>query len=374
MLSVRPRFFSWYVTKLLSLDIVSGFLSGTLILSLILLMFQAIRLSEFLVVHQASVKDIIVMFVNLMVSFLPISVPVAILFSVLTGISRANSEGEVLALQTSGFSPARIFFPLGIFTAVVAVVSVYLALYVVPRAHRRFELMIGQIDSERVMAALKPGVFLHGFYGLVLLAEHITPSRSEMKKVFIYDNRFSEQPLSITAQEGVLQDFVQDGIRTLRLKDGAIYLERAASGRAQQKINFRVYDINLELGESSAIWRDYSAPSYTYPHLLKRMSECGGDVTTYRRLQIELHRRFSMALSVVVFAIVGFLIGCRSQKLGRSAVIVLGLFVGLLYWVTYLMANALAVTGWVLPWLGIWAPNLVLFILGLLGFRRLYSP
>lgn len=373
MNQVQPKPFSFFIARLLARDILASFISGTLIFLFVMLMFQAIRLSEFLVIHRADIEEIGKISAYMLVSFLPIAIPVAFLFAVLMGVSRANSEGEVLALQLAGFSPLHIFTPLAIFSGFVAFISVYLSLFVVPRANRSFELMVGKIDSERVMASLKPGVFIHGFYGLVLFTEQISVSRNSMKKVFIYDNRESGHPLAITAQQGELQDFADRGLRTLRLRNGTIYIEKIRGDAKQQKIRFRIYDINLETGGPTAFWRDYSAPSYTYAQLLNRIEETKDDLPTHRRLHIELHRRFSLALSVIAFALVGFAIGCRSRRGVRSGAIVLCLFVGLIYWLTYLAATALAVTGWVLPWLGIWAPNVLLVVLGLFGFRRLYA-
>ncbi|MBI1862216.1 MAG: LptF/LptG family permease [Deltaproteobacteria bacterium] len=367
------RFISWPLTRLLAREILGSFVLGTAIFLMIMLVFQAIRLSEFLVVHQAGLRDVSKISYSLIVSFVPIAVPVAFLFAVLMGISRANSEGEILALQLAGFSPIRIFAPLGLFSLVVAFVSVWMSLYYVPQANRRFELMVGRIDSERVMAALKPGIFNHGFYGLVLLAEQINSSRSLMRRVFIYDNRENTHPLTITAQDGTLQEFADRGIRTLRLRDGTIHIEKPYAGGVQQKINFRIYDINLEFSPAGELWRDFSAPSYTLSQLRKRLSEAGGDLMLVRRLEIELHRRYSLALSVLAFAVLGFAIGCRSHKGVRSGAIVLCLLVALVYWLFYLAATALAATGWILPWLGIWLPNFILIGVGVILFRRNYA-
>lgn len=372
MVSARPRFFSWYVAKLFSREILGSFVLGTAIFLFIMLMFQAIRLSEFLVVHQAPFHEIVKMSVSLLLSFIPIAVPVAFLFSVLMGVSRANSEGEILALQVSGFSPARVFAPLFLFSLFVAAGCAYLSMYLVPRANRSFELRIGRIDSERVMANIKPGVFIHGFYGLTMFCEEVNTSHHKMKRVFIYDNRESTSPLTITAQEGRLEEYGDRGGRTLRLRDGFIFVERPWSDGNQQVISFEVYDINLEMGDASPYWRDYSAPSFTFPQLKKRIAELSGDPLTVRRLQIELHRRLSISVSIIVFALMGFAMGCRSQRGVRSGAIVLCLLVGVFYWLAFLASTALSVTGWAVPQIGIWIPNVLLAAFGAYLFRAQY--
>jgi lipopolysaccharide export system permease protein len=360
MQPVRTWFPPWLLFKFISLDVLVSFILGSAVFIFLMLTFQAIRLSEFLVIHQAGLSDILKITVYLLLSFVPIALPVAFLFAVLIGISRASADGEILALYMAGLSRIRIFTPVGCISVIVGTVCAYLSLYTVPRANRSFELMITKIDSERIIASLKPGVFLHGFYGLVLLAEQIIPGQNKMKRVFIYDNRDNTHPLTITAKDGVLKDFPDKGIRTLRLSNGTIHLEKDAHSVNQQKIDFKIYDINLQAGEDSSAWRDYSPPSYDYSQLAKRISETSADPPIHNRLLIELHRRLSLAFSVFIFGVLGFVLGARSQRGLRSSAIVLCLFIGLLYWLSYVVANALAATGWVLPWAGIWTPNILL--------------
>jgi lipopolysaccharide export system permease protein len=212
------------------------------------------------------------------------------------------------------------------------------------------------------MAALKPGVF-QGFHGLTLFAEKIVPIKNEMKKLFIYDEREESHPLAITAQEGILRYLPESGLLTLRLTDGAIYVDRKKEDGVQQRIDFEVYDIKLDgEGRGGGAWREYSPPSYTYPQLKQRLAEVEHDPPTRRRLEVELQGRFSFSFSCVVFAALGFFIGTMSQRGVRSTAIILCMLVGLIYWLAYIAANALAVAGEITPWLGIWAPNV--FFLG----------
>lgn len=365
----KTTYFSWQLAKYVSQDVLFSFISGVTIFLLIMLMFQAIRLSEFVVVHQVSMKDVVKMSSYLMLTFLPIALPVAFLFSVLMGISRATSEGEILALQVSGLSLWQIFFPIFIFSALITGICTYASLYTVPKANRAFELLITRLSSERVVAQLKPGIF-SSFRGLVFFAEQIIPLKSELKRVFIYDERDQEYPLAITAQAGVLRTSPETGNLTLRLSDGAIHVDRKNDLTKLQKINFRVYDINLELEPRADSWRDYSPQSYDFSQLRNRIRETVQDRPQNWQLLVELHRRFSLSFSCLVFAGLGFFIGVLSHRGVRSTAIILCLMVGLLYWIFYIGANALATSGWVWPWLAIWFPNVLFTGVTYVCYRR----
>jgi len=363
---VSPR-----LSILLAKEILPTFFLGTVIFLFIMLMFQAIRLSEFLVAHQAGLKEILQISSFLLLSFLPIAVPIAFLFSVLMGVSRLQSEGEVLALQASGISLPQIFIPIGAFSILVSLLCTYWALYTVPKGNRAFELMITRVGSERVVSQMRPGVFQDGFFGLTILAEQITAVKSEMRKVFIYDERDEKNAVAITAKAGILRSDPQsEGILTLRLSDGSIYLGQKTAEDPLKKIDFDVYDINLEIGARGGGWRDYSPPSYNFPQLLSRLSEVKTDLPAYRQLLVETHRRFSLSFACVVFAGLGFAIGLISQRGIRSTAVILCLLLGTVYWLSYVGASSYALTGGAAPWIGVWAPNFVFAALSVWLYQR----
>lgn len=366
----HKRLGSWNLAKYVLSEILPSFFTGITIFLLIMLMSQAIRLSEFVVIHHVGMRDIGAMSVYMMTSFLPIAIPIAFLFAVLMGISRANSEGEILALQVNGISLRQIFFPVGVLSVVVSVVCLYAALYTVPQGNRSFELLITRLRNERVMEALKPGVFNGAFHGLVLFAEHIVPVKNEMKRVFIYDEREESHPLAITAQAGLLKFAPEQGVLTLRLTNGSIHEDKKVLDPTLLTIDFDVYDINLNVDQGGGGWRDYTMPSYTYPQLKQRLAETVPDPPMHRQFAVEIHRRFSLSFSCVVFAALGFFIGILSQRGMRGTATVLCLVVGLVYWLNILMANALAARGWGPPWLGVWFPNFAFTGVSYYCYRR----
>lgn len=369
MQNVETRFFSWQLTRYLAKEVLFGFIFGTLIFIFILLMFQAIRLSEFMVVHQVALKDIGRIWIFLMVSFLPVAIPVAFLFSVLMGISRANTDGEILAMQANGVSLPQLFAPLFIFSFFVSLFCLYTSFYLGPQGNRKFEVMITRLTHERAISTLRPGVFT-GFHGLTLFAEQIQPLKNEMRRVFIYDEREGDHPLAITAQAGILKNVPEQGVLTLRLSNGAIHVDRKQTTDALQKIEFDVYDINLDVPLPGVYWRDYSPQSYTYDHFVTRLKETEHDVPLHRKILVEYHRRFALSFACMVLAGLGFFIGVFSQRGVRSTAILICLGVGVAYWLAYVGANAAATTGTVWPWFGVWFPNFLFAAIAFWSYRR----
>jgi len=214
---------------------------------------------------------------------------------------------------------------------------------------------------------------MKGFFGLTMFVEKVTPVRKEMRRVFIYDRRDQEHPLAITADAGIIKTAFDKGKITLRLSDGSVYVDKQEAGGIQQKINFEVYDINLDFDRGGKAWRAHSLPSLDYGQLEQQMAESRGDPRRLRQLQVEYHRRVSLAFACIIFGALGFFIGTLSIKGLRSSSIIICLIVGTVYWLSYVGANALANEGWVAPWLGIWAPNVLFALVPIYCYRKYYG-
>ena len=370
LLPKTQSFFSWYLLKYLNKEVLVGFMVGSVIFLFIMLMFQVIRLSDFLVMHQVSLIDIGNLLLGMLLSFVPITLPAAFLFATLMGVARANSEGEVMALQVSGIRMAKIFLPIFFLSVCLSFLCLYLSLYVVPQGNRRFEILFTKLANQHVISSLKPGVFIRGFYGLVLFTEQIFPNTNELRNVMIYDDRESSRPLFIVASSGVLKTDLDKAIVTLRLSEGQIYFDQNEYNPIQRKIVFHTYDINLSMGQKDEGERDYSPPSYNYPQLKNAIKNNEHKPVIKRTLQIELHRRLSLSFACIVFACLGFFTGILSQRGIRSSAIIFCMVVALIYWVCYLAANAMATSGWVPPWMSIWAPNLIFIWVSFLCYQK----
>jgi lipopolysaccharide export system permease protein len=233
-----------------------------------------------------------------------------------------------------------------------------------------WEGLQSRLGNEKIISSLKPGVFNEGFFGLTMLAEHVIPLKSEMENIFVYDRRDETRPLVITARMGMLKNNLDKGILTLRLSEGAIHTESADDETIQQKINFDVYDINLDVGFSPEGWAHLSPPSYTYPQLMERIHQTVLDPPEHRIFLVELHRRVSMAFSCTVFAALGFFIGILSHRGMRGQVVVICLLVTLGYWLSYLFLNAYVLAGSLAPWFGIWLPNFMFLGVAYNCYRR----
>ncbi|PIQ60935.1 MAG: permease [Bacteroidetes bacterium CG12_big_fil_rev_8_21_14_0_65_60_17] len=99
------------------------------------------------------------------------------------------------------------------------------------------------------------------------------------------------------------------------------------------------------------------------------------------RYTVEIHKKYSMALSCFLFMILGAPLGLSIRRggLGTSAVVALAIF--MFHWVSLANGEKFADRGLMDPWLGMWLANIVTAILGLamtlfvwLDLRAAVSP
>lgn len=374
MLKFKNRYSSWPLFKYFFREIFFTFVIGTLVFLSIVVSFQALRLVDFVLTRGVPLSSVFQLVLHSYHSVLTIAVPIAFLFAVLWGTSRAHLDGEIVGMQVNGISLSQVFFPIFCFSVLLALMCAYAANYSVPRGNRKFESMVTRLGVRTVIRNLKPKVFQEGFFGMVLYADEISDVNDEMKRVFIYDERDSAYPYAITAQSATIRKVESLGLITLRLADGSIHIDKKSAKEQQQKIDFDIYDINLNFETGDDAVKYYRLPSLDYDVLVKALHDVKKPSQAYTHYLVEYHRRFSMAFSCIVFGALGFFLSIISRRSMGSSSVVFCMMVGVCYWLFYVLANAAAVQGWAAPVLAVWAPNVIFGLIPIFLYRRHLRP
>jgi lipopolysaccharide export system permease protein len=349
-----------------------AFVMGVLVFILILLMLQALRLTEFVLVHGVSLKVLGEIMLYQSISFLPIILPMSLLFSVLLTYSRLSNDSEVVAFKALGLSMAYLMSPAVLLAGLATFMSVQSSFYLGPWGNRRQEVLIHEVGQQKVGATIQEATFSEGFFDLVVYANKVDSKAGLLKDVFIYDERDARSPVTIIAKQGhLIQEKTKAGLSAfLRLIDGNIH-------RTQQdtytKVDFSSYDINLfnpyELSE-----RSKSPPSMTIDEVSKELKKTDLEPGTRREMEVEYHRRWSLSLACIIFALLGIGLGTvtnrRSSK-GSGFVLCLGVLIS--YWICYVGAEAVAKNGWMPAAASLWLVNALYLSFALNTIRKVWN-
>ena len=88
------------------------------------------------------------------------------------------------------------------------------------------------------------------------------------------------------------------------------------------------------------------------------------------RFWVEVHKKWAISLACISFVIIGIVMALRFPRGGIGLVIGGGLLVFSVHYVGLTAGESLADRGLMSPWLAMWAPNIVLTVLGLIGLVR----
>jgi lipopolysaccharide export system permease protein len=101
------------------------------------------------------------------------------------------------------------------------------------------------------------------------------------------------------------------------------------------------------------------------------------------RFRVEIHKKFSIAFACLVFVLIGIPLGLRVRRGGIGVVSAMSIGIFVIYWVSLVQGEKLADRGFLDPWFGMWAANVIIGTAALVLFtvvagdwkhRRLRKP
>jgi len=90
--------------------------------------------------------------------------------------------------------------------------------------------------------------------------------------------------------------------------------------------------------------------------------------------EVEIHKKYSIAVACLVFALLGVPVALRFQRGGVGLVIGVSVIVFTIYYVGLIGGEELGNRLLVSPFFAMWTPNILFAIVGLVGLWRIRRP
>jgi lipopolysaccharide export system permease protein len=350
-------------------EMIPTFFLGVIVFVFILLSFQILRLTEFVLIHGVKISAVGMMMAYMSTSFLPILFPMSLLFAVLLTYARLSADSEIVAFKASGLSMLSIITPAVILSLLVGTLSLQTTFHIAPWGNRQFELLFTKLGSLKPGVILKEGTFSEGFFDLVVYANKVDATTGSLSQVFIYDERQADQPMTIIAKKGsIVADPDRPGHSAmLELNEGSIH--RASSGR-HTKIDFSKYQVFLSDPVTDA-HKEKSPQSLSVDELQAKKKDPALKLEDRLELETEYHKRTAISFACILFALIGVGLGTvtnRRNAKGGGAVICIGLIVT--YWIIFVTTEGAARQGQIPPLIAMWIPNMVFTAAAFFSLRR----
>lgn len=354
-------------------EIAFPFIIIIFVLTFVLLMGRMLQIMDLMVNKGISFFTIVKLIIFLLPYFMLFTIPIALLIAILIAMGRFSADNEITALKTSGVSLMQIYYPVGVASLIAFVFTFIIGYYLMPYSYSASKRLLFAVAQQNASIGIKEKVFNADFKGILLYAEKITPKGDFMEKVLISDSRITEEQSTIIAKKAYLLSDPTLMTVKLRLENGSIHTV-SSDFKKYRKIDFTIYDINLDLSTTINPEDDYSKTSgeMTMTELLEKMRMPGLNEVELRKHAIEVHKKFSIPISCIFFGLLAMPLGIKSHRAIKSRGFTIGLIIATSYYILRINGEALVETGRLSPVFGVWTPNLIFALLGIYLFYMSY--
>ena len=343
------------------------------VLTFVLLMGKILQIMDLMVNKGISVLDILHLVMLIMPSFLMFTIPIALLVSILIAMGTFSADNEITALKAAGVSLLQIYYPVAIASLLTFICTIVIGYYLVPQSNFATKELLFELATQNASIGIKEKVFNSDFKDLLVYADKIPANGEYMEGVIISDKRSTEEQNTIIAKKAFLVADTKRMIVKLRLENGSIHTV-SPDLKNYRKVDFRIYDLILDLSTTLATYSEEykSSTEMTLTELLERMKKPGLDGSAIRELAIEVHKKFSIPLSCIFFGLLALPLGITSHRAVKSRGFAVGIIIVAAYYLLRIGGEALAETGKLSPAVGVWTPNVIFAIIGVLLFYFAY--
>lgn len=356
-----PKIIDRYIIN----EIALPFFMILFILTFVLLMGKIMQLMDLMVNKGVQFGDIALLILYLMPSFLLFTIPISLLFAIMMALGRLSTDNEIMVLRASGISLYRLARPI-LFAALACFVATLITSYLlVPKGNYAAKLLLHNLARQKASLGIKEKIFIDDFKGILLYADKVPVKGNTMEGVLISDQRLGNEPSTIVAQKASLISDPDALTVTLRLENGSTNMVDKTLQK-YRRMDFTVYDVKLDLGASLAGGKtEKVSTEMTASEIAEQLKKPRLKDADVRELAIELHKKMSIPLSCLVFAVLAIPLGIRKHRSAKSRGFAVGLMAVLAYYLLRLGGEALVETGKLPVWFGTWLPVVLFGIIGI---------
>lgn len=374
-------------TRYLASHFVPPFLLGCLFFVSFLITYYMFRMINLLVSKEVEILNTAILIFNLSVSFLPLAVPLSAFFATIYTLNKFSDDSEIIAMRSFGITRFQIYKPFLILSLIVGVGIFGMYRTLIPRANGDFKNTVIRLTSSGVLNSIKPGQFFTDIPGVTLFADEVSNDGNSFKNVYIYfKNQSSNTEKIIMANRGALIKIAPDEwsgpVVRLNLLDGNI-VNWDKKRNQMEKILFREYDFPVMSNnvEISGADKDSMKTNLELSEVIKNKEMLLANAQnaedkksaqiSLNKSKLEFYSRYLIIFQIALFIFVGFTLGIKKRRGPVSNNTAFGLLVVIGYYALYFGAISLANKAKIAPEGAILIPLLILFLSGLIFYRKL---
>lgn len=296
------------------------------------------------------------------------TIPMAIFFGILLSISKLQSQNEIFAFYSLGFSKKIFFSQTFRISILFFLIHIIISFFILPISNKNLVKYRIQLLQSGVSKNIEPKTFLKIFPQKVIYIKNLKNERKSWEGIFIADYSQANIEQYIYAKSGQLYLNKEGNQLWLKINQStALYLK---DEKSFQKNISKEQNILLFPPFKQSISYKLGAREKNLIELYKSFNDKNKYIRN--RSKVEFHKRFVLPALTFIFPFLALSISLRKREKGsvKGYAFLISLFVILISYLFLIYNESLAVEGklnpalsmWIIPVFFVFATLLFLFL------------
>lgn len=361
-MTLKPPIIDRYIFK----ELLPTFFVTLVFFTFVFMMTNLLEIINLIINYRVQLVTVLKMMAFSMPFFLEFIIPMSVMMAILMTFLRMSADNEIVALKSGGVGLYRLLPAVAVFCIAGFLMTAFMSIYGLPWGRSSFKKTLLEIGANNLDIGLKERTFNDAFEGVMLYVSKVDIKSRSLQDIFIEDQRKEGVTSTIVAPQGRIFRSPERLSGHLRLFDGMIHNVDHAS-RTVHSIQFDIYDFQLDLKEMMTAARhgpkDKEEMSLTeLRHFIDSAQKKDG---RYYSALIEYHEKFAVPFACFALGLLAVPLGLQPMAGRRSVGLVLGLSFFIIYYLMLIVGWSFGESGVYPPAIGMWAPNVVVSIVGL---------
>ena len=189
-------------------------------------------------------------------TFVPMALPIAVLFASIMTMGNFGEKYELVAMKAGGISLRRAMMPMAVMVALLTLVAFYFANNVLPAATLRYRMTLYDVTRKKPAVNIRPSEYYSEIDGYVIRIDGKDQETGILSDIIIYDHtQQGVQSNIIVAESGTMQTSADGQYLVFTLYDGHSYTEEFDGENRQSRpltsIDFKEQVLTFDLSSFS---------------------------------------------------------------------------------------------------------------------------
>ncbi|MCK9224945.1 MAG: LptF/LptG family permease [Candidatus Muirbacterium halophilum] len=337
----------------------SPFFFGLFIYLTIFIVDIMMGLMNLFMTRDASLLNVVKLFIYNIPALLIIVIPMSVLFSTLMVINNLSGNSEIIVMKGCGISFYRIVIPFFVIGILLSGFSFFVNEMVVPVTNKKVQNVYSRILSQKPMPDIKSGEFNVIEGKNVFFSTNIDKNIYKRNILFEVKNKF---PVLILAEKAYIKG------KKWFFENGSIY-NFGNEGQNFRRIDYETMDTPLFV-EKEINTSGSTSKQESFFDLKQKIDELKRAKIDTKKIEFDLYQKTALPFASLVFVLIGAPLALSPVKSGKSIGMGLSILVIFLYYIFMSLGKVLGSSGKITPLAGAWLPNIIFIVLGLILIYR----